>query len=314
MRNKVLALSIILLLFTISLTSITFAQAQGGSWIGDYQIYDASTNALLVQHDGATNTTTTISPVLPGADIQVTFTVNVLAGGEGSLTLSTSLSKSSGQSTYWTLVSTDYTMGSQYNPAAQSTKFNWVQGSFQMSLRGTVPNSASASRPVNIVTLSGPSGSALGTLTVTSTSAKMNTFLTLYSQKNAGLNELISSGVDAGYVKLCTNVLNASKAVADSGSVDSAIALLNGIDYSSAPAGSTMQILFLPLVGVTAAIAVIFLVLFLRMRGRIGYYQLVVEDQIKDLEGLTLRARKIDRAMSASLDSIKDRLKNLVGM
>jgi hypothetical protein len=57
-----------------------------------------------------------LSPCSSGADITVDFTVNVLAGGEGNLKLSTSLSKSSGQSTYWTLESTDYTMGSQYNP------------------------------------------------------------------------------------------------------------------------------------------------------------------------------------------------------
>jgi hypothetical protein len=315
MKNKVLALSIILLLTTISLTSITFAQAAGESqWIGDYEIHDASTNALLVQHDAATNTTTTISPVLPGADITVDFTVNILAGGEGNLKLSTSLSKTSGQSTYWTLESDDYTMGSQYNPAQQSTPFNWVEGSFEMSLRGTVSSSASASRPVTVVTLAGPSGSVLGQLIVTSTSAKMNTYLTLYSQKNANLNQLVSGGVDAGFIELYTNTLNASKVVANGGDVDSAIAILNGLDVANPPAGSTMQMLFLPLVGVTVAIAVIFLVLFLRIRGRIGYFQLVVEDQIKDLEGLTLRARKIDRAMSANLDSIKDRLKNLVGM
>jgi hypothetical protein len=142
----------------------------------------------------------------------------------------------------------------------------------------------------------------------------MNTYLTLFSQKNANLNQLISSGVDQGYVELYTNTLNASKTVANGGDVDSAIAILNGLDVANPPAGSTMQMLFLPLVGVTAAIAVIFLILFLRIRGKIGYFTLVVEDQIKDLEGLTLRARKIDRAMSANLDSIKDRLKNLVGM
>jgi hypothetical protein len=46
----------------------------------------------------------------------------------------------------------------------------------------------------------------------------------------------------------------------------------------------------------------------------VSYLQLVVEDQIKDLEGLTLRASKIDRAMASSLESVKDRLKRLVGM
>jgi hypothetical protein len=50
------------------------------------------------------------------------------------------------------------------------------------------------------------------------------------------------------------------------------------------------------------------------VRGKASYFQLVVEDQIKDLEGLTLRISKIDRASSSSLESVKDRLKRLVGM
>jgi hypothetical protein len=54
--------------------------------------------------------------------------------------------------------------------------------------------------------------------------------------------------------------------------------------------------------------------LFLRARGKVKYVLLVLEDQIKDLEGLTLRASKLDRTIASSLDSVKDRLKSLVGM
>jgi hypothetical protein len=54
--------------------------------------------------------------------------------------------------------------------------------------------------------------------------------------------------------------------------------------------------------------------LFMRIRGKISYMNLVVEDQIKDLEGLTMRASKIDRSLSSNLDSVKERLKRLVGM
>jgi hypothetical protein len=75
-----------------------------------------------------------------------------------------------------------------------------------------------------------------------------------------------------------------------------------------------MQILFIPLVAIFAALMGLFAFMFFRNRGKISYYQMVVEDQIKDLEGLTLRAQKIDRTMAASLDSVKDRLKRLVGM
>ena len=314
MNKKIPALSFVIILITISLTCVTFVQAQSGEWIGDYTISDATTNALLVQHVAATNTTTTLSPVLPGADISVTFTVNVIAAGEGNLQLSTSLQKTAGQSQYWTLASTDYKMGDKYNPAQQSTSFNWVVGTFQMNLRGTVPNSQSATKSVDVVSLYGPTGTVLDKLTIAATSAKMNTYLTLYSQKNSQLSSLASQGVDSSYVALAATILNGSKTVADSGDVDSAIALLNGLDFSNAPAGSFMQMAFYPIVGVIAVIAVIFAVLFMRTRGKVGYYQLVVEDQIKDLEALTLRAAKVDRAMSANLASVKDRLKNLIGM
>ena len=98
------------------------------------------------------------------------------------------------------------------------------------------------------------------------------------------------------------------------GQVTNAIALLNQLNISDEPASSATQALFLPVAGVLAAVAVIFAILFMRIRGKVSYFQLVVEDQIKDLEGLTLRASKIDRAMASNLDSVKDRLKRLVGM
>jgi hypothetical protein len=53
--------------------------------------------------------------------------------------------------------------------------------------------------------------------------------------------------------------------------------------------------------------------MFVRTRGKLNYDKLVIEDQIKDLEGLTLRAAKIDKNLTVNLESVKDRLKSLVG-
>ena len=104
------------------------------------------------------------------------------------------------------------------------------------------------------------------------------------------------------------------EAVANAGDVADATTLLNSLNDSNAPVTSATATLFIPIMIVLAVVAVIFVVLFLRVRGKVSYFQLVVEDQIKDLEGLTLRASKIDRSMSSSLESVKDRLKRLVGM
>jgi len=316
MSKKISALSIILLLVTISLTSLSLSSAavstNDSQWITDYTIYDATTNELLVQHDASTNETQTLSPVLPGAEIRITFTVNVIASGEGDLSLRTGLSKPSTGS-YWTYSDENYDLGSQFKPNTAQTSFNWVEGEFEITLNGVVPSTTSSSKSITAVTLAGPSGSSLDTIKILATSAGMGNFLTLLNQKEDELASLKANGVDTGYTEMYANVLTIAQAVAEGGDVENAIALLNGVG-KNAPAGSTMQMLFIPLVAVTAVIAVLFVVLFLRTRSRISYYQLVVEDQIKDLEGLTLRAAKIDRVMSANLDSVKDRLKRLVGM
>jgi hypothetical protein len=317
LKNKIVVLSLLIILTTMMIVSFSPVKAVGqGQWITTYAIEDSS-GQLLVQYDPTTNTTNTLAPVLPGTDIKVTFTVNVIALGADTLRLSTSLQKStSNPSGYWVLQSSTYDMGSTYNPASQSTTFKWTEGTFDMILYGKVPNSASSvAQTVSVVSLySGSGGTALDQITVQATSAGLANFNVLYSQQQTKLNKLISDGVSQGYIDIFTNVLNASRTIANAGDVTNAIALLNGLNTANAPVSSTMESLFLPIIGVLAAVAVIFVVLFLRIRGKVSYFQLVVEDQIKDLEGLTLRASKIDRTMSSSLDSVKDRLKRLVGM
>ena len=320
LNKKILALSFLLMLTIVCVTSVLTSSVKAvgeGQWITSYDIYDYNSNQHYAEYNSATGVNQTLATILPGADIKVTFTVNVIAAGSGDLKLSTSLGQLL-QGQYWSLdTSSNYTLGSDFSAGAKTASFNWVQGTFTMTVIGVVPtpSATEAQAPVNVVTLYGPSGGVpLDQITVSSTTAAVSQFLTLYSQKEAHLKSLESSGIVQGYIDIYTNVLNQSKVVANAGDVTDAIAMLNGLNVSNEPASSTMQALFLPIVGVLAVVAVIFAVLFLRVRGKVSYFQLVVEDQIKDLEGLTLRASKIDRTMSSSLESVKDRLKRLVGM
>jgi hypothetical protein len=319
MKNKILALSLLLILTTMMIISISPpVKAVGeGQWITTYQIEDATSGQILVQYDPVTNTTNVLSPVLPGADIKVTFTINVFTSGADTLKLSTNLQKSTSYSAgYWELLTTSYDMGSTYNPAAQSTTFKWTVGTFDMVLYGKVPaTSSNVAKPISVVILaSGAGGAPIDQIIVQATSAGLANFNVLYAQQEAKLKSLKSSGVAQGYLDIFTNVLNASKTIANAGDVTDAMVLLNGLNNSNAPVSSATEALFIPVIGVLAAVAVIFVVLFMRVRGKVSYFQLVVEDQIKDLEGLTLRISKIDRASSSSLESVKDRLKRLVGM
>jgi hypothetical protein len=319
MKNKILALCFIILLTTVCLTTtLSFTQAAGeGQWITAYTIEDATTGQQLAVFDAAAFTNQS-SPILPNTEIKVTFTINVFAAGADTMRLTTSLSKSTTHANgYWELQTDSYDLGSSYNPNSASTSFKWTLGTFDMVLYGKVPALATSanSKSVNIVTLtSGSSGTPIDQITIQVTSSGLANFNAVYNKHEGTLHSLISNGVDQGYITIYTKVLNASKTIANAGDPNNAIALLNSLDQATPPAGSTMQGLFLPAIGITAAIAVVFLVLFLRTRGKLSYFNLVVEDQIKDLEGLTLRASKIDRAMSANLDSVKDRLKRLVGM
>jgi hypothetical protein len=320
LNKKILALTLVLLLTTIYISSVsispTKAQSTTTGWITSYDIYELHTNRHLASYTAATGNQS-LEPISPGEDIKVTFTINVFTAGSGDLKLSTSL-RNPPQGQYWQLSSqSTYTLGPNFNPNSQQASFNWVVGTFTMSVSGTVPTSSSQTTgaPVNLVTLYGPtSGIPLDQITISSQSAEMTQFNTLYNQKAAHLRSLESSGVAQGYVELYRNVLNESTRQANAGQVAGAIDLLNQLNIANEPASSTTQALFIPIVGVLAAVAVIFAILFLRVRGKVGYFQLVVEDQIKDLEGLTMRISKIDRASSSNLESVKDRLKRLVGM
>jgi hypothetical protein len=252
---------------------------------------------------------------VPGADVKVTFTVNVFTAGSGNLKLQTSMGKLLSDR-YWELNTQNYSLGNDFNPNANPAQFSWTLGTFSMSVYGKIPTSTSQTgAPVNVVSLFGPTGGiAIDQISITATTALMTQFNSLYSQKQSHLKSLQSSGVDQGYIDIYSNVLNASQAIANTGEVSSAIALLNGLTTANEPMSSTMQILYIPIIAVLAVFAILFVVLFLRVRGKVSYFQLVVEDQIKDLEGLTLRASKIDRTMSSNLESVKDRLKRLVGM
>jgi len=320
MNKRIVALGLLLLLTTLFVTSVSVSPAKaqgGGGWITSYDIYDYNSNQHLAEYNSATGINQTLGAILPGENLKVTFTIDVFTPGSGDLKLATSLRQLI-QGQYWQLdPQSSYTLGSDFSSNANPASFNWVQGTFTMTVIGIVPtpSATETQAPVNVVTLYGPtSGIPLAQITVSSTSAAMSQFLTLYGQKVAHLKSLQSSGVAQGYVDLYTNVLNQSQSEANQGYVTNAINLLNGLNISDEPASSTTQALFLPVVGVLAAVVVVFAILFMRVRGKVSYYQLVVEDQIKDLEGLTLRASKIDRTMASNLDSVKDRLKRLVGM
>ena len=314
--KKLAVVCLLVLVATMSTTLyITPVNAQSeGHWITSYTVEDAQTGQKLIEADFATSETpNVISPVISGAELKVTFTVNVFTSGSGDLKLATSMSTPT-SGPVWELISEDYDLGTGFAPNSQTFTFSWKSGTFEMIAYGRA-RTVTKSTPITLVIFSAVGATEyLDSINATILTAGADEFQNLYDQKEAKLQGLIDSGVAAGYTQMFSNVLNQSKALIAKGYVNEAIALLNAIPNSGEPAGSAFELIMFPAIGVAAVAAVLFAFMFLRARGKNSYYRLVVEEQIKDLEGLTLRAAKIDRTMSSSLDSVKDRLKRLVGM
>jgi hypothetical protein len=286
-----------------------------GEWITNYKVEDPN-GQLMLEVNFETGESRTVKSIFPGAELAVTFTVNVaVTSPETILNLRTNMPKSLVKDVYWKLVSQDYEMV-DYNPNEARVQFYQTKGKLVITLYGRIPEKAIEDKPVDylVVTLYGPAGETLDNIKVRVLSAEMDEYQTILLQKEEKLQSLKDSGVVAGYIELYENVLDESKAQAELGNVDSAISLLNTLSVSNEPAPSYVEGLFLPAVGILIAVSAVLGFMFIRGRGKMQYVLLVIEDQIRDLEGLTLRASKVDRTISTSLESVKDRLKSIVGM
>ena len=319
MKIKVLTICLLVLLTVVSfgfIITTTQGAAGEGEWITSYTVEDPTTGALMVEVDFDTGENKTISPIFAGSELKITFTVDVPVTSPNTiLKLKTSMLHSVIEDVYWKLVSQDYELIA-YNPNSQEVTFYQVKDKLIMTLYGRVPITAVKDIPVQylVVTLYGPAGETLDNIKLKVVTAAMDEYQTILLQKEEKLQSLKDSGVAAGYIELYENILNESKVQADLGNVESAIAMLDTLSVANPPASSTAEGLFLPVVGVLVVVAALFGFMFVRGRGRIQYVMMVLEDQIRDLEGLTLRAARVDRTISTSLESVKDRLKSVVGM
>ena len=319
LKIKLFATLFILILIAGAFTALTapVQASEDGEWITQYRVEDANSGQLLMEVNFETDTNTTYAGIFGGAELKVTFTINIpFSQPSAVFKLTTSMQHSSITDRYWELISQNYTLSNSYNPNQNTVLFTPLQGQLVMSCFGRIPTGTGSTKPAPfiLVRLTDPSGTTLDQIRPAVISAEMDEFRVLLQQKEEKLQTLKDSGVAQGYINLYSNVLNQSQSIAAQGDSDSAIALLNSLPNSNEPVTSNWELLFFPAVGALAAIVIILALVFMRARGKLSYITLVVEDQIKDLEGLTLRTSKIDRTISSNLDSVKERLKNVVGM
>jgi hypothetical protein len=323
--KKASVVALVVSLLFITTLSATQVNAQStGSWITSYTIADLNTGQVL-QEGGQVG-----SPVLAGVALKITITIQVTSSNPGtSLRLSTTLDHSS-QPTYWELPSDDFPGISRmtYNPNQQSINFNQTLGTLVIYCYGTIPAGVTQTqvsgitfdKQVNrdLITITDPAGNKLDAINVNVVDAKINEFANRLAAAQSQIQNLNDQGVDPAYIALYQSVIEGATSMANAGLVDvgiSSLAQLAQAQNAYSPASTNTPIeatLFLPAVIVLVVIVVLVGFMFMRVRGKVSYDKLVIEDQIKDLEGLTLRAAKIDKNLTINLESVKDRLKNLV--
>ena len=333
MNKKILALSLILVLTAVYFTSVSVSSVKaqtstdqtGGRWITQYTVADASTGATILNTNTQTGQSTGNGEILSGDELEVTATIDISQSSPTtSLTLTTSMEHSQLQGNmYWELQSTNYNLGN-FNPNSRTLVFPENAGTLVISCFGLVPTGSVSQTlsngitldiptPLQLIALEDPTGAILDQVNLNITDANINNYLTVLNQKENTVKNLKSSGVDPGFIQIYENVISASQVLEGQGFASAATSMLEGLNVASPPSASTADLL-IPVAAVMAVIAVIFAFMFMRIRGKVSYMQLVVEDQIKDLEGLTMRISRIDRMASSNLESVKDRLKRLVGM
>ncbi len=332
MKRGILGILVVSLLLAMTVFSVTHVNAQAtGNWITKYTITDLSTGQVYEQVDTTTGLNNT-APLLDGVELNVTLSIQVTASNPDQvLTLTTNMGHSSIEDTYWELHSTNFPGidVNTFNPNQNTVTFNQTIGTLVISCYGNIPSgitqtqvgSITLDKPVvqTLVVLTDPAGNQLDHIEVNVEDEAISQFATLYQSSVSEGQTLSNQGVDPAYIALYQGVISTAYAEAQQGLVSNGINILTQLQNSesssspTAPAGTPIEAtLFLPAVIVLIVVILLVGFLFMRTRGKVSYNKLVIEDQIRDLEGLTLRTAKIDKNLTISLESVKDRLKNLV--
>ncbi len=314
------------IMFFASLTG--FIEAQEERWIVSYSVIDLTSRQLVLERDYEANTFLQNTPMFTGAEYNITLTLDIgLTAAYANLDLSVDLIHADGIDRYWEIHTTDLNLTEGYNPNNPLITFKQVQGRYVISTFGRVPSDLTLTdldqtiilhKPVNHTTirLTGPDGSVLDEIILNIIDSEIDGYRFYLSQREADLQEFRENGVDPAFIGLYDSLIGVAEGQAELGFVQTARTILETLEVEVPPirtGPSLEERYFLPAVGGLSLAAVVLVFLFFRARGRLSFVSMVVEDQIRELEGLSFRASRTDRNLASKLQEINDRLKELEG-
>ena len=298
----------------------------GERWIVSYTVVDLTSKQLVLERDYETGKFIVNIPMLAGEEYNITLIVYVgLTAAYAELDLTVDLSHADAIDRYWEIHTTNLSLSEDYNPNTPMITFNQVKGRYTISTYGRVPSDLTMTdlarglalhKPVNhtILRLKGPDGSLLDEVTLNIIDSEIDSYRLYLAQRKENLDGFIREQVDPAFTDLFTSLIALAEEQAEDGFVQTARTILETIEVEITPVrtGPTMfEQYFLPAVGGLGLLVVLLGVLYFRSRGKSAFTSMVVEDQIRELEGLTLRASRTDRSLGAKLQEINDKLKEL---
>ena len=295
-------------------------------WIVAYKVVDLSSRQLILERDFELDRDIQNAPLLAGGEYNLTIFLDVgLTAAYANLTLSVNLDHASNIDRYLEIHPTDLNLTEDYNPNEDEFKFRQVEGRYRVSTFGRIPvnrtvtdlgHDHSLHRPVNhrFIQLTGPDGSLLSEVALTVIDSEIDGYRYYLGQREADLVGYQETQVDPAFISLFESLIALAEAQAEAGFVGTAQSILESIDIDIPPVrteATFQEKYFLPAVGGLGALVVILGALFFRANGRLSFTKMIVEDQIRELEGLTLRASRTDRNLGQKLQEINDKLKEM---
>lgn len=323
-RQGIFFLLLILCLFTATVP----AQGQEERWLVSYSVVDMTTKQLIFEHDYETGRTISNAPMFAGAEYNITVTLDVgLSAPYANLSLWVNLNHADSIDRYWEIHTVSLNLTDDYNPNIPTFNFWQVEGRYVISTFGRVSSDLTIVDlgnvvlhfPINHVTLQlrGPDDSLLDEVVLTIIDSEIDSYNFFLGEREADLLEYQEVGVDPAFTDVFENYISLAKSQADRGFIQTAKTILEPLEIEIPPieTGPTLaDQYFLPAVGGLGLLVVLLGVLFFKARGRIAFTSMVVEDQIRELEGLTMRAARTDKNLGERLQEINERLKDMEGI
>ncbi|MFQ6053426.1 MAG: hypothetical protein ACE5OO_04260 [Candidatus Bathyarchaeia archaeon] len=299
-------------------------EGEGEMWFVGYRVEDLTTRQLVLERDLETGSLLRNAPVFAGAEYNITVTLDIgLTAAYANLTLRLSLLHADSIDRFWEIHTANLSLAGGYNPNVAEITFSQVKGRYVISTFGRVPSDLTITplgsgltlhRPVNftVIRLIGPDGAVLDEISLNIIDSEIDGYRFIRGEKERELQGYKESRVDPAYIELFENFLRLADEQSEVGFVRNAVDILEALEVEVPPVQtgpSLAERYFLPSVGGLGVLSVALASLLVRARGKASYVSMIVDDQIREMEALTTRAKRIDRSLASRLQEISDRLK-----